>query len=89
VIGASRIATPADEFTVCTTCPVGLSNNNCTGTLLLVSAAIEIACVPAGNVTLRSTDWPAVCVELASVVVPGPAPGDPVAVALPRQNPSM
>ena len=59
VIGASRIATPDELFTVCTTVPEGLINTNSIGTATLGSAAIEIACVPVGSVMLLSSVCPA------------------------------
>jgi len=52
VIGASRIATHDELFTVCTTVPEGLISTNWIGTATLGSAAIEIACVPVGRVML-------------------------------------
>jgi len=84
VIGASRTATPDDEFPVCTTLPDESISTNCIGTLMLDSTATEIALVPAGNVRLRIWVCPPDCVELDSVVVPGPFAGAPVALVPPH-----
>jgi len=51
---------------------------------MLDSTATEIALVPAGNVRLRIWVCPPDCVELDSVVVPGPFAGAPVALVPPH-----
>src|SRR5882762_6882174 len=90
VIGASSTTTPVELLAVCRTAPEGAISTNCIGTATLGSAAIEMACVPAGNVILRSNSCPADTFASFMSVLPGCADGVPVRLALAgRQNPSI